>query len=204
MPTRTVEVAATDLPAYFDSLPRLLTENLTIKVSGGTVATTLSITGFYGPGRLWIQREGATPLVLAKGAMVMWNTLQIILSRLTFRGEHAPEPGGSFVEVYASSPVSLEHCEVDGEGTGGWGIRATAGSNLHLDGCTVRNTHGALLCQRGCVMSADNCAGADNSVGACVYYGGLILLSGSTPDLLGGNVNTKQGGIIVKADGTLL
>ena len=200
----TVHITAAELPGYIASLPRLLLKNLVVAISGGTVASTLNVTGFYGPGRVWIQREGDTPLVLTKGAVVMWNTLQIILSRLTFRGEHAPESGGSFVEVYASSSVSLEHCEVDGTGTGGWGVLASSGSAVYLNGCTVQKTHGALLCQGGCVMSANNCAGADNSVGATVYYGGLILLSGTTPNLMGGSANGKSGGLIASAAGTVL
>ena len=204
MSAETVHITAAELPGYIASLPRLLLKNLTVVVSGGTVASALNIRGFYGPGRLWIQRNGDAPLVLTKGAVVMWNTLQIILTRLTFQGEHAPDSGGAFVEVYASSPVSLEHCEVDGTGARGWGVLATSGSTVHLNGCTVQKTHGALLCQSGCVMSADDCAGADNSMGGTVYYGGLILLSGSTPNLMGGAANGKNGGLIASAAGTVL
>lgn len=108
------------------------------------------------------------------------------------------------MEVYGSSPVSLEHCEVDGTGTGGWGVLASSGSTVSLNSCAIQKTHGALLCQSGCVMSADNCAGTDNSVGASVYYGGLILLSGTTPNLMGGSANGKNGGLIAAANGTLL
>lgn len=52
--TRAVTVAAAELQAYIDALPRLLTEQITVKVTG-TLSDSLYIQGFYGSGALTIQ-----------------------------------------------------------------------------------------------------------------------------------------------------
>ena len=129
LPSRTVEVAAEDLPAYINSLPRLLMADIDIKVTG-------TLTEF-----LYIHRFS----------------------------------GGSL--------------SIDGNGGG-------------ISNCRI-----AVFSAGSTIVSIYNENRGDfsgNAAGPYVFRGGIILLGGSTPELLGGATSTKAGGLIVKADGTVL
>ena len=60
--SRTVEVAAPELLDFILSLPRLLTENLTIKSSG--TAGNLDIGRFYGSGSLTVAAKAGETLTI--------------------------------------------------------------------------------------------------------------------------------------------
>ena len=88
-------------------------------------------------------------------------------------------------------------------------MRADYVSCVELVNCGISNCRVALLSSGGTIVSIYNENRGDgdfsgNANGPYVFRGGIILLGGSTPELLGGNTSAKCGGMIVKGDGTLL
>ena len=55
-----------------------------------------------------------------------------------------------------------------------------------------------------CKTLLPNRIGSDNRYGAYVWHGGIVLLGGATPALLGAGSHCHAGGIIAKVDGTLI
>lgn len=198
-----VHLTAEELVPYIKSLPRMLNSRLRIYVSEGTVTETLTFDGFYGPGRIWITPAGASnDVILTGGAVVNGCKSEIVLDRLTFNGAISQE---YFVRAYETTALTLIGCGIDGTGTSGkYGVRGDYGSNVIISSCELSNLKCAVLIMTSSMGSIINTTGSGNNVGIQIYWGGIALLCGSTPSLLGGAMNEKGGGIIAKADGTLL
>ena len=188
-PQSNVTVAAENLADYLAALPRLVVNDLWITVSAGTCAKRVTLNGFYGPGRVWIQTNGAA----------VKCTAGLIVSG-------GPVYDRSVVCAYASSHVSLSACTIDGlSATNVTGVISTVGSLMELTGCTIRNTTRYTVeasCASICAVS--DAAASGNTVGGNVWRGGVLLLCGSTPQTLGGANNRKAGGLIAAHSGTLL
>ena len=203
---RTVELAASELPGFINALPRLLNENLTVKVSG-TLNEYLNIHDFYGGGSIWI--EGAGGCTFQKGISVNGCSNRVTLKNLEFSGH--PEINNVIVSIQISRYVSMQFCTILGtrsaDSEGEFGVRAELCSLVNVTNCGVRNCKTAMLTSGSSIVTvySDNEDGFSGSgTGAYAYHGGIVLLAGRTPDLLGGNTNSKSGGLIVKRDGTLL
>lgn len=200
VPDRIVTVAAAELPAYIAGLPRLLTENLTITVIGGTGAVTLYIVGFYGPGSLIIQ--------VADGAEVVFEIFEIINCSIFIHLKNIKVQNTSdTVTAFGadSSIVRAEDCSVSRAKSGdASGFTVTHGGAVSLFRCDFQSCTSALNVQTSGILSVIDCIGSNNNTGCVVLMGGTILLGGTTPELLGGTANRVHGGLIVKADGTLL
>ena len=103
-----------------------------------------------------------------------------------------------------SKYVSMQGCTVRGTGpnpgsSGNNGVRAAL--------CSIMNCNNAMLASSSSIVTVYNEQDggfSGSSTGVHLYHGGIVMLSGKTPDLLGGNANAKSGGLIVKANGTLL
>lgn len=197
---RTVELTAEEAPGYIASLPRLLTENYSFSVSGGTVDALLAFRGFYGPGRIWFETDGS--LILNKGLMIHDCSAYIRVIKPKVRGA---VPGENALILVRNSPVvSLEQLDVDAAGISDVSCVYAGVSTVALGSCVLKNGVIAAQAAGGAVIAASNVSGSGNTIGGRVYGGGVLMLSGSTPDLLGGTVHSKLGGLIVKSDGTLL
>lgn len=197
VPSRTAEVTAMDLPGYIMGLPKLLTEDLIIAVSAGTIPTTVAINSFYGPGRLTITAQDNAEVNFS-GISAYYNNIIVQLNRLKFQ-----KAGGSLLDVYESD-LRLENCDFLGIGGSPFGLSAYLMCAIALDSCTFRYLDTAIFSGETSIISATNCAAAENGNGAYVWRGGIVLLAGTTPELMGGVANKKAGGLIVKSDGTLL
>lgn len=209
MPSRTVMVAAADLPGYIASLPRLLMEHLTINVSGSiTSGAPISLNGFYGPGRLSITMTDPDG-VCDRNFNILYNRIVIYLNNFHFQD---PEPGGendrnSIFAAYGSQVV-LENCSFSGSGE----IKYTAiglheFASIYMHKANVSGCGKVTIVGPGCVICITAFLAADlhdNNIGAQVWHGGIVILESVVPDALGGVSNVKQGGMIVKGDGTLL
>lgn len=198
VPSRTEETAAPEPGSFLLSLPRLLTENLTVR-AGGT-AGILDIEHFYGPGRLTIEaKEGETLTigsVYAEG-----NGAPISLSGL--KVQSAQPFSNTFVTVLSSASFSLSGCSVLGTAKTFDGMLAER-STVHLSECGFTGVNRVLVPGACSVISVCDCTASGNNIGI-FSNGGAVLLSGSTPPLLGGAANSRYtGGLIVKADGTII
>ena len=195
--TRTVEVAAAELPNYINSLPRLLTEELTITVLGGAAAKTITLRYFYGAGTLTIKA--------AEGAQVQIGRINAYYNHamLNLNGLKLQKANEVLLDVYQSD-LRLTNCSFLGSGGKPAGITAYAMSRISAKTCTFQNLSTAVLAGETSIAAVTNCAGAGNNIGVNAWNGGIIMLSGSTPDLVGGAANTKAGGIIVNKNDELI
>ena len=203
---RTVELAASELPAFINALPRMLTEDLTINVSG-TLNEHLYLHRFYGSGSIWI--EGSDGCACQKGLYVSNCSIGVTLKNLALSGHQ--KTGNDIVMVQISHYVSMQNCTVTGskaaDNEGECGVRVRLSSLVNMINCGITSCGTAVVVSSNALVTLHNNSGggfSNNAAGLRAYEGGIILLSGQTPELLGGSSNTKSGGLIVKANGTLL
>ena len=205
IPSRTVTVSPGALTDYVANLPRLLTENLTVQVSAGTVPDTLSLTGFFGSGSLRIEAAKNAAVTCTLGCYISRCTAKITLSGLTFSGT-GWGVGGGWGEVFLfaeSSPsVTAQYCTVTGSGTG-CGILSNGSTTLFAYQCGFSGLARGAYVSDGGICALMDCTGSSNTIGILVYRGGMALLAGSTPVTLGGAANDKNGGFIMQKAGTL-
>lgn len=200
--TEPIHLTAEELVPYLKNLPRLVTSLKRIYVAGGTVTQTLDLKGFYGPGRIWVSPEGGQELTLTGGISAYWCSIQLVFSGLKLSGQIT---GSSYMEFYGCPIVGVSNCSIDGAGTSGKnGISGANSCFINISGCTIQNTASAVYANGSSLAAAESCTGSGNTRGSHVYSGGIILLCGTTADLLGGTSNLKNGGIIAKSSGALL
>ena len=203
----TVTLEASELSAYLNSLPRLLTENYTITVNGALNAQ-LIIDNFYGNGHITIKTDGVNSFSLNHGLYISNCRIPIQLWDSQLTAPSGLDAGSGLVSVYQSRYVRLADCTLTGheKEENVWGARIEEGSHALFESCTFSGFDGVVFAGRlssGLFYgSADHFSG--NNKGAYVWMGGRVMLGGSVPDTLGGSANIKSGGMIVKADGTLL
>lgn len=203
-PDRTVTVSMSELAAYLSQLPRLLTEKLTIKVSGEWTGR-LPILWFYGSGTLTIQGEGTA--VIHGGIQIYNCSCMVLLENLTVKA--AAKMTGDWEHlVYCTAAMSVwvTDCILEGQGTS-TGIRSAEGSTVNVIACSVTGCANAIETTTGSVVALVSNAGAgyaNNDTGVCAYNGGIAILGSGVPELLGGTNNRKDGGVIIRQNGTLL
>lgn len=203
-PSRTVTVPMSELADYVSRLPRLLTEKLTIKVSGEWTGS-IPILGFYGCGTLTIQGEGTA--VIYGGIQIYNCGCMIQLENLTIQATaEMAEKGGYLLYCTAAMAVWVTDCALVGQGKA-IGIRAAESSQVNVISCSVTKCISVIEDTTASITSLvyETGAGyADNTMGACAYNGGLVILGPNVPELLGGASNRKDGGAIIRQNGTLL
>lgn len=207
IPSKSVTVEMADLSKYINSLPRLLTEALTIEVPGGKSEAMIeaSIRNFYGPGSLTLKsRENEQAVIKYLG--INNNAVPITVENITVS---VPSTAGSLFSA-SSSYVKVVNCSVIGEydtalgNNTQIGIMANNNTTLFMSDCKLTKLYRAVNVDNSRV-STYNCGGEENNIGFACFYGGIIALDGSTPELIGGKTNIrKNGSIIIKNDGTLL
>lgn len=77
-------------------------------------------------------------------------------------------------------------------------------SRAFFSTCSISNYYIAAYPRHASVVSYHDVSASGNTIGAEVEMGTILLLSGTTPDMLGGSSHRKYGGIIAKSSGTLL
>lgn len=203
IPARTVEVAAADLHAYIAGLPRLLTDDLTVTVLGGSCGPNgLYIHNFYGPGRLTVQAaEGAEvlcPLVLE----IFRCAVPVAMAGIRLEG---PSGAGSYVQVDGCRAY-LSGFTVDGasKNHNGGAFEVHNGGMLCLSSSEIKNIFYALVANTGGTIIALDLAASGNTNGAVSSAGSIITLAGTTPELVGGTVNAHWGGLIINKNSELI
>lgn len=203
VPARTVTVAAEDLKAYLDSLPRLLTEYLTLSVSG-TVTEPLELNGFYGSGTIMIDGGMLGNCTVENIVGISDCSANIYLSNLAFTdgGKAADSYYQAVVQVNGSRWVYLKNCSFIGTKSER-AVLFINSSNGALHDSTLQGFESAVCPWGTCVVSLRNVTGSDNTLGVHSYAGGVVMLSGTTETLLGGASNYLNGCLIVREDGTV-
>lgn len=199
---RTAEVAAEDLQAYVAALPRLLTEDLTIKVPDGSSASRVQIHNFYGSGSLTVEATGEN--LSLGGAQIFNCKVPVSLNNMVLNSSTA----GSIVHIENSAFVTVSGCKIgpDQKGQGHQSaLQATALSHVYMYNCTFKNTYYGVLTGTGSISRVSNCTGENLTYGLDCS-GGINFLLGTTPNTLnaGSNVIASAGGYVIGNDGTVV
>lgn len=197
-PAKSVTVTAAGLQAYLDTLPQLLTDNLTITVSG-TKTDSLSITGFYGPGSLTIQAE-----TLGACAINSYIGCSLCSAKIRMKNLVITPPANTW-GVRTGSNITLEGCQFNGNATS-TGIFADETAMVYAKNCTISGWAYAASAKNGSMVCVDCAAAADahDNVGGAYVGGGIVIFGYYTDPMLGGAAHNNQGGIVVKFNGNLL
>ena len=106
----------------------------------------------------------------------------------------------------AAKSVWVTDCILEGQRTS-TGIRSAEGSTVNVIACSVTGCANAIETTTSSVVALVSNAGAgyaNNDTGVCAYNGGIAILGSGVPELLGGTNNRKDGGVIIRQNGTLL
>ena len=198
--TRYVTVTAAELPGYIKSLPRLLTEVLIVTAEQGTVPSGLELDGFYGPGALYI---GGNDSVLNGGICIQRCGAYVNLTHFDVRGTLTVNSGLYAVYSARSPNVAMSHIIIDGSRSSAdraelTGVRCDNCGMTLMQEFQISNVDTAVLITGASIATADGFDCSGNRTGAYAYRGGVLILIGSTPDLLGGATNIKGSGMIFK------
>lgn len=214
VPSRAVELPGADLPDYIARLPRLLTEHLTLRVKGSLTAGRLLIAGFYGPGSLTVRAGADGDAVLKTETTVTRCAVPVTFRDIRFQD---PRPGDEDLRNGITVKMGLAtvtDCSFSSDDRGGdvihcyRAISTDAGGRVIVNGLRAMNCGivilavygGTAVCQAGGEEAVH-----DNAVGVYTWRGGLVMLTGGTPDTLGAAGNVRDnGGLIVSASGELL
>lgn len=207
MPERAVTVTAAELQGYINALPRYLSEIIYLTVDGGGINQPLMLDSFTGPGYLSLTGKIADGdnLKLKKGIKINNCDTMIRIKDCELSGISVQSNPLTCVSINNSRCVQFESCSFIGSSNlTDCGVGTYNGSRVMVSECSISGWNQAVMATTTAIISARDNVASGNTCGVRVWGGGIILLSGSTPDLLGGTSNIKDGGLIVKRDGTLL
>lgn len=199
----TVSLDASELQAYLDALPRLLTKHITINTTG-TLEGDLALLDLYGSGSLTINGGGGC--VIKGKLLVSGCRIRVNFSEVAFEADAGLDFNTPLATVQLCNMVWFDMCTFRGNGAC-IGMRANLSSGVLISKCGFFSFGKAIMASGSSiltVLTALNENYTDNAIGAFAYNGGLIMLGEDVPNLLGGSANAKCGGIIAAADGTLL
>lgn len=209
VPTVSVSLAASELQGYLNSLPRLVTETLLIYVSG-EINEPVTVSDFYGSGSVNILSQNLGDAVFKSTVSIVNCHVLVGLGKMMWAPSAQTDGAASaMLSVSRSIMVRTDNCEFSGEASSwnAYGVSANMDSAVTMIDCSIHHIARAVAAISGgkaTVHGTNASAFHDNTYGAYVSTGGMIFLCGSVPDILGGTVNYKNGGLIVKSDGTLL
>lgn len=202
-PTRKCYLDVSQLQAFLDSLPRLLTEYIYIYLSG-TLDEPLRLIGFHGSGGIMLIKDtSAETCVFQRQITVGYCSVFIMMQNLTL--QKTDDTDDAAVRIIHGRDVYLSGCTLSGNGVGN-GVQVEMASTVYLEGSALSDFASAVQVTYSSLLSVNGESGGfhDNTCGVHVWHGGIVLLGGGAPKLLGGSYNSKVGGMIVNADGTLL
>lgn len=200
--SRTVHLEAAELQAFLDSLPRLLTERLTVKVSG-EVTGGLTIRDFYGPGYIFFPNEN---LQIHGELLVASCSVMVHIKHVSVTATEDMGLNSDLISVSDSRHVYLQDVTMSGYGDmrNTIGVVARNCSAVKVADCRFTGLQGAAMATGSSLCTINDSTGENNNIGASVYVGGVIFLHGTTPATVGGAANSKQSGLIVDKNGNLI
>ena len=200
---QTIDCTMANLQATINSLPKILMNNVTIRVSAGTIATAIEVSRFFGLGSLEIQAVDANKIInttmnnqthCATTFTVQYNCLPNII----LRGFTATATTGNCFHVQVNSGwVGLYTCNAtagNNTATANVGVRSYIQNGLlYMANCTLSNKYQAVLCLLGQINIAGGNAGTGNNTVFRAEQSGVIsiqsvgTLSGTTMHSATGN-----------------
>lgn len=194
-PRRDVSLSASELQAYLDTLPRLLTEHYVITLSG-TASEEVSVNGFYGCGSLMLQANNLGDCVFKRELRVLNCRLPVQMEKLKWELDETANKY-RYCLPCQKSMVYADGCSFNGCAKNGRGVGAFYNSYAVLADCAFHDLECAVSTSWGGFVGifGDNPTEdySNNQVGICHIRGGLVLLGELVPDTLGGTYNAKEG-----------
>lgn len=208
VPTRSVTLEASELQAYLDSLPKFLTEQLTLSVHG-TLTERLIMAYYSGPGSLSIQASASDSFTVLGGIYVTDCSLsKILFSGVNFAVPETFTDSIIHLDILRTTLAEVTACTFTGNGTANViGIKLRD-SEANIGGISASSLGYVVYpCGSSVAVLAAGASSSfhDNLVGVLTYRGGTAFLCDEIPDLLGASSNIKShSGLIVNSNGTLL
>lgn len=210
-PQRDAAIPASELQAYIDSLPRLLTANHVITLSG-TCSQAVYMKGFYGCGSLTLRADNLGDCVFTRGVSVENCHVPVTLEKLKWAlGEGANS--NTFCIDGRDGHISAQGCSFNGYvstdgSTAGHGVNTYPNTSVVLGNCafhdlvnTVHTYLGGHVEIWGTNPKTDY---SGNQTGVYTYYGGLVMLGAGVPTTLGASTNYRNSGGAIIQDGKLI
>ena len=202
---------ASELQAYLNSLPRLLTENHVITLNG-TYSQVINIAGFYGCGSITLRAEAVGGCVLNHWVNITNCAIPVVLQKIKWQEPVEILGSGQSYVIVENAQVFMDECVLIGSKDSGsqrpGGVNAQRFGALYTENCVFKTlTFCAQTYFGGYVELLANQDGTlfeDNYMGVATYNGGIILLTGKTPDTPGSTWNSRNGGLLVSASGKVL
>lgn len=191
-------LSASELQAYLDALPRLLTENHVITLNG-TCSQDVYMKGFYGCGRLTLRANSVGDCVFTKAISIENCSVPVNMEKLKWMlGDGATS--NTYCISCNNSSMGVTECSFNGYAAAsnrGNGVSTLYSSSMVLINCAFHNLDIAVHTYLGGYINVigENPESdySGNGVGIYLYQGGLVLLGNSVPDTLGGTYNEKNG-----------
>lgn len=204
-------LSASELQAYLNSLPRLLTENHVITLNG-TYSQVINIVGFYGCGSITLRAEAVGGCVLNHWVNITNCAIPVVLQKIKWQEPVEILGSGQSYVIVENAQVFMDECVLIGSKDSGsqrpGGVNAQRFGALYTENCVFKTlTFCAQTYFGGYVELLANQDGTlfeDNYMGVATYNGGIILLTGKTPDTPGSTWNNRNGGLLVSASGKVL
>lgn len=193
-PQRDVSLPASELRAYLNALPRLLTEHHVITLSGIN-SDIVSVNGFYGCGSLTFRADNLGDCVFTKGFRVTNCSIPVQMKTLKWELDETADPY-RYCIFCERSAVYVESSSFNGHAKAGRGAAADFNSSVVLANCAfhdleiaVRTSWGGRVEVYGENPETDY---SGNAMGVYLLLGGFALLGNRTPDTLGGMYNARK------------
>lgn len=191
-------LSASELQAYLDSLPRLLTENHVITLNG-TCSQDVYMKGFYGCGSLTLRANSVGDCVFTKAISIENCSVPVNMEKLKWMlGDGATS--NTYCISCNNSSMGVTECSFNGYAAAsnrGNGVSTLYSSSMVLINCAFHNLDIAVHTYLGGYINVigknPESDYSGNGVGIYLYQGGLVLLGNSVPDTLGGTYNEKNG-----------
>lgn len=205
-PQRDVTMPASELQAYLDALPRLLTEHHVITLSG-VGSQIIRVADFYGCGSLTFRANNLGECVFTRSVFVENCGVPVTLKNLKWAFGEGIANNTYCIDCHNGN-VEAENCSLNGHAKTGMGVNAAANSFVTLISCAFHDLETVVHTYYGGVIGIyGNNPQTDysgNSNGIYLYCGGLVLLGNNIPDLLGGEWNEKNGMSAIIKNGRLI
>lgn len=205
-PHRDVSLPASELQTYLNALPRMLTEQHVITLSG-TASEEVSVNGFYGCGSLMLRADNLGDCVFTKGFRITNCSIPVQMKTLKWELDETASPY-RYCILCEQSTIYAEECSLNGHAQNGRGVGVFYNSSAVLASCTFHDLESVVTTSWGgrVEVYGENPATdySNNCVGIRHILGGLVLLGDRVPDTLGGTYNTKNGMNAIIKDGKFI